>query len=477
MNLKTRVMVGLGWIAGANFFGQVITWGITIVVMRILSPADYGLLAMATVFVAFLSLMSTAGLGPAIVQAREIDEDKLRQLLGLIIIINVALFLLLFIAAPFIAVFFGEPRLVDIIRVISSQFVISSLAVIPESLLARELKFKTRALVDLLSNILGGFLTLWLAVSGYGVWSLVVGTIVSVTGKTVGLNLAAPYLRWPSFSLRGTGHLVAFGGKITAGRILWFFYSQADMFIAGKLLGKESLGFYSVAMHLASLPVQKISGILNQVAFPAFAQIQHDPSMIARQFSKAIRILSFFSFPVLWGISSIAPELVRLLLGSKWEQAILPLQILPAIMPFRMISNFLPSALDAVGRPDISVKNLIGASIVMPISFLIGAQWDVDGLCFAWLIGFPFVFLSNLWRALPAINLTVMDILRILAWPAFASMIMYGGVVLVRLALPPETPNSWRLVSMILVGAAAYGVLAISTNRQGCQEVLGTIRR
>lgn len=477
MNFKSKVVVGLGWIAGGNFLGQIITWGITIVVMRILSPADYGLLAMASVFVSFLGLMATAGLGPAIVQTRELDDNRLRQLLGLIIFINVALFLLLFFSAPLIARFFDESRLIDIIRVLSSQFVISSFAVIPESLLGRELKFKKRALIDFSSHTAGGALTLALAISGYGVWSLVAGAICSVTGKTIGLNLAAPYLCRPSFSLQGTKHLIAFGGKVTAGRILWFFYSQADMFIAGKLLGKEALGFYSVAMHLAALPVQKISGILNQVAFPAFSQIQQDPSMIQSHFLKAVRILSFFSFPVLWGISSIAPELVLLLLGPKWEPATFPLQILPAIMPLRMISNFIPSAVDAVGRPDITLKNLIGASIIMPAAFLVGGQWGISGLCFAWLVGFPLVFMSNLLRALPAIDLRVMDLLKSMVWPALLSMVMYAIVALLRLALSTETGVEWRLALMISIGALVYCGLTLITNRHGYQEIIGVLKR
>lgn len=477
MNLKTKVVTGLGWIAGANFLGQIITWAITIVVMRILSPADYGLLAMSSVFVAFLAMMASAGLGPAIVQATEISDIKLRQLFGFIIALNVSLFLLLFMAAPLIANFFEESRLVDIVRVLSLQFVILSFAVIPESLLGRELNFKMRAMVDLFANVAGGVLTLLLAISEYGVWSLVAGTMLSVAVRTIGVNVFAPYIRWPDWSLRGIGSLIVFGGNVTAARVLWFFYSQADMFIAGKLLGKEALGFYSVAMHLASLPVQKISGILNQVAFPAFSQIKDDPNLVATHVLKAVRILSFFAFPVLWGVSSVAPELVRLLLGANWEPAIFPLQVLPAIMPLRMISNFLPSAVDSVGRPDISMKNLVVASIVLPIAFFIGSHWGVQGLCLAWLIGFPLVFLGNLVRVLPAINLRLYQLIAAMAPPAFVSAIMFGAVAWARQVFSSEANNATRFGILVLVGVVVYGVGAIVTNRRGCYEVLRVLKR
>jgi teichuronic acid exporter len=477
MTFKSKVIAGLGWSAGANFLGQIVTWTITVVVMRLLSPADYGLLAMAGVFIAFLAMMASAGLGPAIVQASTVGEEKLRQLLGIILTINLALSGVLQLTAPLIGDFFAEPKLVEVIRVLSLQFIISSFAVIPESLMGRALKFKAKAIVDLGSNILGGITTLALALSGQGVWSLVWGSMVTISGKTIGLNAVTPFLRIPRFSLRGAESLLAFGGNVTASRVLWFFYSQADMFIAAKLLGKETLGFYSVAMHLASLPVQKISGVLNQVAFPAFSQIQGNPEMISRHVLKAIRLLCFFAFPVLWGISSVAPELVRLALGAKWEMAILPLQILPAIMPFRMVSNFLPSAVDAVGRPDISVKNLITASIVMPSAFLIGGQWGIQGLCIAWVIAFPLVFLANLTRSLPAINIRLAPFLASMAWPALASGSMYGVVLATGLLIPADTSGLVRILILVAAGGATYTGLALTTNRSGCIEMLQLVRR
>jgi len=476
MNFKSKVVAGVGWTAGANFAGQIVTWAITIVVMRLLSPGDYGLLAMASVFVAFLAMMAAAGLGPAIVQSAAIDDAALRQLFGLIMALNAILCLLLFAAAPLIANFFHEPRLTAIIQVLSFQFVISGFAVIPEALLGRALRFKARALVDLLSNVTGGVVTLILAWRGHGVWSLVVGAMVIVCGKSIGLNLAYPYLRRPSFSLKGARPMLAYGGNVTASRMLWFFYSQADMFIAGKLLGKEALGYYSVAMHLASLPVQKISGVLNQVAFPAFAQIQRDPELVSRHMLKAVRILCFFAFPVLWGISSVAPEVVHLLLGPKWDAAILPLQVLPAIMPFRMISNLLPSAVDAVGRPDISVKNLITASVVMPAAFLIGGQWGIKGLCAAWVIGFPLVFLANLRRALPVIHIRMGSFLQPMVQPALSGLAMYAAVFATGRVIPWAIDGFSRLAILVGVGALAYAAMALSTNRSGVQEVLRAVR-
>jgi teichuronic acid exporter len=202
MSLKSKVVTGVGWVASANLFGQIITWSITVFVMRLLSPADYGLLAMASVFVAFLAMMAAAGLGPAIVQAISIDDEKLRQLLGLITALNLILCMLLFAAAPLIAGFFNEPRLVDVVRVLALQFVITGFAVIPESMLGRALRVKARALVDLASNLTGGATTWTLAWAGYGVWSLVKGAMVTDSGKTIGQNIAPLVVAGPFLDVR-----------------------------------------------------------------------------------------------------------------------------------------------------------------------------------------------------------------------------------------------------------------------------------
>lgn len=477
MNIKSKVMTGLSWTAGASFAGQIVTWSITIIVMRILSPSDYGLLATASIFVAFLSMMASAGLGPAIIQANEIDNDKLRQLFGLIICLNLALFAGLFVASPYIASFFEEPRLANIIRVLSLQFIVNAFSTIPESLLGRQLKFKIRALVDLGSNVAGGLLTLGLALNDFGVWSLIGGSLLTVVSKAVSLNFALPSVLKPQWSVEAIGSLLAFGGNVTASRLLWFFYSQADMLVASKILGKDAVGSYSVAMHLASLPVQKISGILNQVSFPAFAQIKQDPLAVAGYTLKGVRLLSFFAFPVLWGISATARDIIQLLLGNRWESAVLPLQLLPAIMPLRMISNFLPSAIDAVGRPDISVRNLISACVVLPIGFIIGANWGIMGLCIAWLAGFPLVFMGNLVRILPALNIRAVQFIQATIHPILAAAAMYLSIAGLSLWLPPALDAWLRLIVLLPVGAVVYVACAWMIDRNGFREVLSTFRR
>ena len=472
MVMRHQILSGLKWTAGARFGGQIITWAVTLLVMRLLSPEDYGLLAMATVFVMFMLMFSEAGLSPALIQKDEIDENALRQSFGFVIVSNFILILILNLCAPIIADFFGDEQLVLILRVLSLQFVFVMVCTIPGALLQRNLKFKSMSLIFLGTTILTSLLTLALAYTGYGVWSLVFGSIFSGACRAIIYNVVEPFRLFPKFSMQGMKSILFFGGNVTLSRLLWALYNQADIIIVGKLLGKEVLGFYSVGMHIASLPVQKVSGIVNHVALPIFSRMQHDQEEIRASVIKAIRVLSFIAFPLLWGISSIANEFVLLFLGQKWHSAILPLQLLALIMPLKMIATFLPNAANAVGRPDISVKNVILASIIMPIAFLIGVQWGIAGVAIAWVTVYPVVLAINAHRMLLVIGSQLLDLLRAIGPAVFTTTIMYINVWGVRWLLEDSVDLLTKFIVMILIGALTYVGLTLLTNKKGYQEIL-----
>lgn len=476
MDLRTEVISGIRWTGGARFSAQLVSWGITIVVMRLLTPADYGLMAMAGVFVAYMTLMNDLGLREALIQRPDIDEITLRQAFALLLLLNIGSFLLLFLAAPLAAAFFDEQRIVPMIRVLSTQFIVASFCIIPEALLSRKMQFKKNSVIDLASAILGSVATLILAMRGFGVWALVWGSLVISVSRTVGLNIICPFVRLPLFSLQGMGEILAFGGYATVRGTLWFLFTQADIFIIGRLLGHELLGIYSVGASLASMPMDKVSGIINQVAFPAFSKIQKDSDKVASNFLKATRVVSILAFPVLWGLSSVAPEMIHTLLGDKWLEASVPLQLLSLIVPLRMLANLITTAVTGTGHPKIAFSNVLLATLVMPLAIIIGAQWGLAGVGLAWVLVFPLVFLRNIYHAAPTLGVRVLDVLSTMAKPALAALAMYAVVLLIKLLPLIGHESNLYLVLLVAAGALAYPVAILALNRQGFREVLGLIR-
>jgi teichuronic acid exporter len=473
MDLRKKVLLGLGWSAGARFTGQLITWIITIIVMRLLTPGDYGLMAMAGVFIVFLALLNELGLGAALIQRQEIDETTLRQIFGMLWVINSCLFLILLLIAPLIGSFFNEQRVVPIIRLLSIQFIMMPFAIIPQSLLTREMNFKGISIVDFVSAIAGSLITLMLALNGFGVWSLVWGSMGIIVSRTIGLNVISSYLHIPTFSFKGMAQTITFGGYVTISRILWGFYTQADTFIIGKLLGKDLLGFYSVGMTIATLPMDKVSGIINQVAFPAFSSIQTEPQQVTAHFLKAVRVMSFLAFPILWGMSSIAPELVAVLLGDKWKLAVVPFQLLSLVIPIRMISNLMAPAVMGLGRPDISFYNVLLASLVMPICILVATHWGIVGVSVAWILVFPLIFLRNLSQVVTVLRIRSLEVLLAMTRPALAAAVMYLIIIIIKMLFRTGANSISNLILLITVGIMVYGGLIIGMNRQGYREVIG----
>jgi teichuronic acid exporter len=318
---------------------------------------------------------------------------------------------------------------------------------------------------------------LFLALGGAGVWALVAGSLMGQAVKTVGINFLSPFRHWPDFSLQGLRSLLQFGGNFTAVQVFWMFLSQVDVLICAKWLGNEMLGFYSVAMQLASLPSQRISGLVNQVAFPSFSRMQADLRRVGDNVLSGARLLSFVSFPVLWGMSSVAPEIVEVVLGDKWLLTILPLQVLTLVIPLRIVGNFVATAVQGLGRSDVVLRSVVWASLVTPPVFLVGVEgWGFVGLSMAWLLVSPLSFTQSMLRCLPVLGLGVGQLAQAMAPAAGTGLIMYGAVAATRHFWLAGQVGWVRLGVLIAVGALAYGVASWLVNRKGVQEVLETVR-
>ena len=342
-------------------------------------------------------------------------------------------------------------------------------------MLQRDLEFKMRSILSLVVAVVSAVATLGLALAGLGVWSLVAGSLLSVVLGTIGINMLHPFLRLPSFAFSGLKNLFAFGGYVAVSRILLYLYLQADTIIGGRVLGKEQIGYYSVGMHLASLPMQRVSAILNDVVFPAFAHIQDEPARVARHVLQAIRLMSLCAFPVFWGIGSVAPEIVRVLLGDKWEPAILPLELLAIVMPVRMIGQLMPPTLQGVGEAALAARNQLVVCVAMIAAFLVGVHYGIVGLSIAWLAIFPLTFLANLRTWLPVLGLRAAQLLGAMLRPAIAGAGMFAAVMAARTLGVPGGLSG--LATLMLVGALSYAALSLMINREGLRDIRSMVRR
>ena len=477
MDIGKQVVSSLKWVAIAKFIGQLCTWAITIFVIRLLEPEDYGLLALAVAVMGLITLINEMGLGSVIVQKVNLAREVIEKILGLLVCVNLFFYGLLYFSAPAIAGFFSEPLLVDILRIVGLELLLGSFIVIPDSILTRDMKFQFIAVIGFIRSISASAATLVLALLDYGVWSLVLGNIFGVIVQGIGLNFIVRQWYMPNFSFKGIRKEIEFGGLVTTDRILWFLYSESDTFIIGKFLGKELLGIYTVARQLAALPSAKISQVLGDIAFSAFSRVQKDTERVSRYFLKSARVMSFIAFPIFIGIASVAPEIVTVFLGDKWLLTIVPLQLLSAILPLRMLESIIPSALMGVGRPDINVKNQFIACIMIPIAILAGVNWGLLGVCVAWVIAYPAYFIIVLNRALPVLNVKVLNYLSTMRGAFLSSLVMYLSVSLMRQLLDAYTLSmTIELILLVITGGITYVAMTFLIQRKIITEVKELVR-
>lgn len=459
------------WLTGLTVIGQAMTWGVTILVIRLLHPQDYGLIAMATVFIGFLTTLSEMGLGAAIIQHKKISTEQCRQAAGLIILINITLFALLLLVAPLAAHFYNEERLIQIIQVLGVNFIMISIYTVPRSMMMRKLDFRRKSIIELLGNLTNSAVVLIFALVDFGVWALVAGIVSGQIFRAIVYNIFSIDRCLPSFSFQGIRPLLMFGIHMTVTTVLWYIYSQSDVLIGGRVLGKEMIGIYAVSIQLITLPISKITPLISQIGFSASSRMQTDITIIKSNFLKLVRLINTISFPLFIGFVLIAKEAIPMLLGPKWQPAILPMQILSLGMPLRFISALFPPIVNGLGHPHINTGNMIYAILIMPAAFYIGSHWGINGLCLAWLSAFPLLFIVICLRSLKVMQLTLWSVLRTIKIPLIGSMVMALVVIALRLLLYQKFSSAFLVAIMIAGGAAAYGVAVFSCNREILKEI------
>ncbi|MBB5696676.1 lipopolysaccharide biosynthesis protein [Sphingomonas yantingensis] len=474
--LRQQVRSAVIWRSGTQFLGQLVTWGSTFLVIRILSPQDYGLFAMTQVVLALLNMLNGYGLASAVIQRPHVDKRLKRQLFGLLVLLNFGLGLAQVLMAPLAAAYFRQPIVADLLRVQALLYVATPFIAFPYALLARSMDFKGQAQANLASATLGAIVSLIGAFSGWGVWTLIAAPMALFWSRAIIMTWLARSLMWPSFDFRGAGDVVRFGGLMATSQLFWFLQSQADVFIAGRHLDPHTLGLYTTALFLTQVFVAKFLPTLNDVAFSAYARIQDDAAAMGAAFAKSSRIVMVAAMPFYAGLAVTAEPLVHVVLGEKWLEAAPLVRVLAIAMPFMTLQTLFAPATNARGLPGIAARLGAVGGILLPIAFVIGVQFGVTGLTIAWVSVWPLYLAITARRSLREVGLTAPALARAIAPPVLAGLAMAAIVALVDAGLPPVTPVS-RLAVLIGTGALAYGGWLALFARDTLAELIAFVRR
>ena len=470
-----QVMRAVAWRSGSQMIAQAIMWTATFCVIRILSPADYGLFAMTQSVLVFLSLLNGQEFAVSLIRAPELTDRAIRQTFGLLLTLNGVIAAAQWLLAPLAAAYFHHPLVAAMLRVQALLYLANPFIVLPSALLSREMNYRVQAKVNLLSAVTGAGVSLGGALAGLGVWTLVAAPLAAFWVRAVGMTIAWGRFPVPSFRLWEASATVRFGSAMLLSSLLWLIQTQADVVIGGRALDPHHLGLYTEALFLTQIVTAKFIPPLNDVAFSAYARLQDDRATTGRAFEKSVRLIMLGALPFYFGLAVTAQPFVDVVLGPQWREAAPVVRCLALVMPFVTLQILFPPAATALGRPRVQVLAAGIGAVLLPIGFLVGVRWGAVGMAASWLATFPLLMLGTAWLAIPVIGTSARGLARAVVPPLLASVGM-AAVVLTVDRLMPGLAALPRLALLVASGVATYAALVLLLARDVLDEGLALVR-
>jgi len=458
-SLTSRSLGGFFLLASGKAVHFVTNILVLMVLARLLSPAEFGLVGAAMLVVALCRQFSTIGVSPAIVQRETLSEQHVRTAFLISAILPLLFFVGLYGAAPLVTSFFRMEGLTPVLQVIGILFFLEGISSVGKSLLQRDLKFKGIVGAQMFSNFVGyGGVSIALAVAGFGVWALVFGRIASSTLKMCILLFLQPYPIRLGVDVKAARELISYGGGVTLQGLASYLARQGDYLIVGRWLGASALGLYTKAYDLMVLPTRLLGNTLMSVLFPAMSSIKDETERLRRIFLRGTFGLSFIVIPASALVLVLAPEIVHVVLGPKWHEAILPLQILALGMYLRIgykIGGVLINAKGTVYRG--AIRQVVFTLAVLGGAFL-GQHYGITGVATGVLgaLLVQFVLLTQL--ALELISLSWKKFSKVHGSPLLLGGI--GGGVAYASATALRGTGVPSII--ILLGAFLFSLLALA---------------
>lgn len=354
--LKEKTLSGVKWSAIGRFSTQGVSFIISVLMARILSPSDYGVIGMIGIFLAISQTFIDSGFGSALIRKTDCTDEDYSTAFYFNVVVGIVCYLILFISAPLIANFFNTPILRDIVRVLSINLFLGSLTIVQGAKLTAAVDFKSQAKISLVATIVSGCVGLIMAYSGYGVWSLVYQSLTSSIVRTISYWIVSRWKPQITFSKKSFKYLLGFGSKILTASLLHTIYSNLTTILIGKFYKPKDLGYYSRGESLAQFPSTNITGILGSVTYPILSKIQDDDTRLIQVYRKYIRMTSMVIFFGMFLLAALAEPLTLTLFTDKWQNSVIYLQVFCFAYMFDHLCQLNLNILYVKGRSDLVLR-------------------------------------------------------------------------------------------------------------------------
>jgi O-antigen/teichoic acid export membrane protein len=422
---------------------------------RILSPAEFGVIAIANMIVYYANNFTNFGLNNALVQKDSINSTHINTVFTLDLTISLVLAILTVLSADRLALFFNIPDVGPVLKWMSLYYVITTFYHIPVVILRREINFKFLTIVEFFEGLLTSIVAIFLALSGYSYWSIVIASLSLPVGATVLLMWKT---RWLPKLVIGPkmGDLYSFGFWNFIRAQVQLIVSKIDYFFIGRYLDVHSLGLYEKSFELSERAMSGVTMPVNSIFFSTFSRLQNDVKQVKQVFLESVSLLTLISYPVLFGLIGVAPHFVRSCLGEQWEHAIVPLQILSSAGLFRVLLGMVANVNVALGKYKAhTLLNIISAIVFIVLCFTV-VESGIIAISWAFLIYSILSFLFSFWLVYSNADVYPLEMFNALLLPFIGSSLMLCAVITLQKVFLHDQASLLELTCQIIVGAVIY---------------------
>lgn len=409
MSLRNKILKSFSWNLLEGVMGQALTFVIGIFLARLLPPSDFGIVGLTTVFIAISTTIVGAGFSEALIRKVDINSNDYNTVFFTNIIVSICLYIILFFSSSYIAVFFKEPILEDVVKFVGFTVIISAFSLVQKSILTRELNFKLQALISIFSAIISGAIAIYMAFSGYGIWSLVALNIIRLS---INCLLLWVFNKWRPkliFSKKSFSELFDYGYKLLIANLINTIYGNFFYVIIGKVYSPVSLGYYTRADAFQRPFSANIALGIRRISFPILSSLQHDKKNLKDKFVKFLRMNSILSCIVMFFIIGSAKPMVLILVGEKWYPSIFYTQLLciPGLLYGLQILNL--NLLIVLGHSNLNLKlEIVKKVILIPLVF-VASFYGINVLLYVFVAFSILEYFLNSYYTNKLINYTIFE--------------------------------------------------------------------
>jgi O-antigen/teichoic acid export membrane protein len=476
-SIRNRALRGIRWSTLQQGVNHAISVTVFVVLARILQPEDFGLVAFSSVVIGFVGPFVTQGLGAAIVQRENLEELHLDAAFWFNMTVGTLLSALLALCAPAIASTMGQPDAGPVIAWLAVGLFILSLSSVQGAILRRNLAFRALATRSLVAAVVAGSAAVILALSGFGVWSLVARQLIESIISVVLLWSVSGWRPRLRFSRTHFQDLFRFGFNVVATDLLVFVNRRADNLFIGFFLGPAALGYYAVAYRLLTMALRFLSQTVYRVAMPVVARLQSEPQRVARSFCRITHATAHVSLPIFAGLGLLASDLVPALFGPKWSPSIPVMQLLAGVGALQTLLRPIVAVIVGMGRPEWRLRLQFVDGVMNLAGFAVAVHWGFVAVAFSYLV--VNYALAPLWFILLArmIPISPRQYFAQIQAPLFGAAAMCAIVLLVQYALPLTLPSWQRLGLCTTAGVLSYSAAVRIVFPRDAREFIEIARR